>query len=106
MKNNGRKSLYYLIVLRKSRTGYCADVPDLPGCVAAAATIQGCRRLIAEAISLHLDLMRESGEATPAPSQQMKFTIDKDEEEELCTWVKVPELANVLRGKKKGLKKV
>lgn len=105
MKQNTRRPLRYLVVLRKSSTGYCADVPDLPGCIAAARSISGCRRLIAEAIALHLDLMRESGEVIPAPSQRFDFTIDETEEEEFCTWVEVPEAATVLRPKKRRLKR-
>ncbi len=71
------------------RTGYSVDVPDLPGCVAAAGTLKTARRLIAEAIGLHLDLMQQSGEALPAPRQSIEFTVDETAEEELCTWVEV-----------------
>lgn len=79
----------YLVMIRRTGTGYSADVPDLPGCVAAAGTLKKVRKLIAEAIELHLDLMRQSGEAVPTPRERMEFVIDPDEEEELCTWVEV-----------------
>jgi predicted RNase H-like HicB family nuclease len=105
MKQNRAKALRYLVVLRKTSTGYCADVPDLPGCVAAAATIRSCRQLIAEAIALHLDLMREAGERLPAASQRMEFAIDEREEEEICTWVEVPDVATILRPMKKRLRR-
>jgi predicted RNase H-like HicB family nuclease len=77
----------YLIMIRRTPTGYSVDVPDLPGCVAAAKSLNGARRLIAEAIALHLELMRESGE--PLPRQSIDFVIDPAVVEELCTWVDV-----------------
>jgi len=63
-------------------------VQDLPGCVAAGETVEEVRRLITEAITLHLDLMAHSGEKIPKPSQRMEFVIDEaSEDEEFCTWV-------------------
>jgi predicted RNase H-like HicB family nuclease len=79
----------YLVIIRRTPTGYSVDVPDLPGCVAAAKTLQGARRLIAQAMQLHLDLMRQSGESIPTPRQTIDFTIDPNAIEELCTWVDV-----------------
>jgi predicted RNase H-like HicB family nuclease len=61
----------YLVVFEHTDgTGYSAWVPDLPGCVAAAAGREECERLIREAIELHLAGMREDedGERIPEPS--------------------------------------
>ena len=79
----------YLVMIRRTPTGYSADVPDLPGCVAAAQTLKGARRLIGEAIALHRQLMHESGEIIPSPRQSIDFVIDADAVEEFCTWVDV-----------------
>jgi predicted RNase H-like HicB family nuclease len=68
---------------------YSAMVPDLPGCVAAASSVEKVRKLIAEAIGLHLDLMRQSGENIPSPTQHLDFAIDEGSSEEFCTWVDV-----------------
>jgi predicted RNase H-like HicB family nuclease len=76
-------------MIRRTPTGYSVDVPDLPGCVAAAKTLNGSRRLIAQAIALHLELMHESGETVPPPRQCIDFVIDPDAVEEICTWVEV-----------------
>jgi predicted RNase H-like HicB family nuclease len=46
---------------------WSAHVPDLPGCVAAAGTRGETRRLIAEAIEQHLELMAEYAEPIPQP---------------------------------------
>jgi predicted RNase H-like HicB family nuclease len=58
----------YAVVFERSRTGYGAYVPDLPGCVAAARTLQAAEALIREAIELHLDGMREDGDEIPLPT--------------------------------------
>jgi predicted RNase H-like HicB family nuclease len=81
--------LRYLVMIRRTATGYSVDVPDLPGCIAAAKTVKTARRLIAEAITLHLDLMRQSHDTIPAPRKSIEFTVDDTSEEELCTWVEV-----------------
>jgi predicted RNase H-like HicB family nuclease len=76
-------------MIRRWKTSYSADVPDLPGCIAAAGTIKGVRKLIAKAIELHIDLMQQSGEKVPKPSKRVEFVIDPNEEEEICTWVEI-----------------
>jgi predicted RNase H-like HicB family nuclease len=91
------EALRFLVMIRGTNTGYSVDVPDLPGCVAAAGTVPAARRLIAEAIALHLDLMRESGESVPVPRQSIEFEVDEAAGEELCTWVEVPPVGEVLR---------
>src|SRR5262245_12123611 len=85
----GRGPLRYLVMLRRTDTGYSSDVPDLPGCVAAAKTLQATRRLITEAIGLHLELMQRSGEPIPEPRRSIDFVVDETSEEEFCTWVEV-----------------
>lgn len=58
----------YLVVFEKGNEGFGAYVPDLPGCVAAANTLDEVRTLIREAIPLHLESMREQCEPVPAPT--------------------------------------
>ncbi len=79
----------YLVIIRRTKTGYSVDVPDLPGCIATGTTVEHARQMISEAIEMHLDLMLQSGEAIPPPSSSYKFAVDSDSAEELCTWVEV-----------------
>jgi predicted RNase H-like HicB family nuclease len=58
----------YTVLFEPTGTGYSAHVPDLPGCVAAASTLDETRRLIKEAIEFHLEGMRLHGESIPPPS--------------------------------------
>jgi len=59
----------YVAVIEKAPDGsYSAYVPDLPGCVSCGDTPEEVRRLIQEAVPLHLESLRRHGEAVPAPT--------------------------------------
>ena len=60
----------YLVVVEKGRSGYGAHVPDLPGCVAVAESRREVIKLIREAIELHIEALRESGQAVPEPNSK------------------------------------
>jgi len=77
----------FIVMIRRTRTGYSVDVPDLPGCVATGLTVEHARQQIAEALEGHLEVMRESGETIPMPNSQMEFAVDEEMDEEFCTWV-------------------
>jgi predicted RNase H-like HicB family nuclease len=79
----------YLVMIRRTRTGYSVDVPDLPGCVATGSTVEHARQMITQVIEMHLELMRDQGEAIPPPATTVSFAVDDDSAEEFCTWVEV-----------------
>ncbi len=62
----------YAIVIEKGPTSYGAYVPDLPGCVAVGKSAEETRKLIAEAVPLHLEGMREDGLPIPEPATECK----------------------------------
>ena len=55
----------YFVLYARTANGYSAHVPDLPGCIAAAATLDATRQLMKEAIEFHLEGMRLHGERVP-----------------------------------------
>ena len=63
----------YAVIYEKSGTGYGAYVPDLPGCVAAGATLEKTAELIRGAIEFHLQGMRADGEPIPEPSTVIDY---------------------------------
>lgn len=65
--------LRYMVVIERGETSWGAHVPDLPGCVAVAETREEVRRLIREAIELHIDGLKEAGLPVPAPSSEGEF---------------------------------
>ncbi len=60
--------MQYLVIVEKGDKGYGAHVPDLPGCIAAAASREEVLDLIREAIEFHIEGLREQGETVPSPS--------------------------------------
>lgn len=63
----------YAIVIEKAEGNYSAYVPDLPGCVAAGATVEEVEREIREAIVFHLEGLREDGLPRPLPSSRVDY---------------------------------
>ena len=60
----------YLVVIEKTSTSYSAYVPDLPGCITVGDTKEETKAYMEEAISLHLEGMREDGLEIPTPSTE------------------------------------
>jgi predicted RNase H-like HicB family nuclease len=58
----------YAVFFEKSATGYGAYAPDVPGCVAVGGTLEETRRLMEEALAMHLNAPREDGDPIPEPS--------------------------------------
>lgn len=55
----------YLVVFEKTKTGYSAYVPDLPGCIATGRTKNETEKNMYEAMQLHLDGLREENIKLP-----------------------------------------
>ena len=58
----------HAVLYATTPTGYSAHAPDLPGCIAAAVTLDETRELMKEAIEGHLECMRQFGYAIPEPT--------------------------------------
>lgn len=63
----------YAVVIEKAEGNYSAYVPDLPGCVATGATMQGIESEIREAIAFHIEGMREDGLPIPEPVSRVEY---------------------------------
>lgn len=63
----------YAIVLEKAKSNYAAYVPDLPGCVATGRTVKTTERRIREAITLHVQGLKEDGLPVPKPSSKVDY---------------------------------
>jgi predicted RNase H-like HicB family nuclease len=60
----------YVVIYEKSRTGWAAYVPDLPGVVTTGRTKEEVRSLIQEAVEFHLDGLKEDQLLIPEPSAE------------------------------------
>lgn len=67
------RSIRYALVIERSRTGFAAWVPDLPGCVATAETEEELRRMMKEAIEFHVEGLKESGQPVPEPLTGVEY---------------------------------
>lgn len=55
----------YLVVFEKTKTGYSAFVPDLPGCIATGKNRLDVEKRIYDAITFHLEGLKESNQRIP-----------------------------------------
>lgn len=58
-------TLNYTVILERSRTGYGAYAPDLPGCIAVGNTREETVKMMREAMEFHLESMIEDGDEIP-----------------------------------------
>ena len=58
----------YTVVIEQTPNNYAAYVPDLPGCVATAATRQEVLKEIREGIEFHIEGMCEDAVPIPEPN--------------------------------------
>ena len=65
----GRK---YAVIFEQAETNWAAYVPDLPGCVSTGRTLEETELNVREAISGHLQRLREFGEPVPEPTSVVK----------------------------------
>jgi len=58
----------YLIIFEKTKRGYSAYSPDLPGCVSVGKTISETELNMKEAIEFHIEGLIEEGYEIPKPA--------------------------------------
>lgn len=63
----------YAIVIEKTDDNYSAYVPDLPGCVAAGATVEAVEQEIRDAIRFHIAGLKADGLPVPAPTSIAEY---------------------------------
>ncbi|WP_158817661.1 type II toxin-antitoxin system HicB family antitoxin [Methylocapsa sp. S129] len=59
---------FIAVILDDPDRGFGVVFPDMPGCVASAATFEEASDAAAEALAVHLDEMERDGLAIPQPS--------------------------------------
>ncbi|NYZ16758.1 hypothetical protein HL658_29785 [Azospirillum sp. RWY-5-1] len=82
----------YIGLLRKDPdSSYGVDFPDFPGCVTAAATLVEVGPMAVEALTFHIEAMREDGDPIPAPSSLEAIMADPFNHEAVPILVPVPD---------------
>ena len=57
----------YLVIIEKTKRGFSAFSPDLPGCVATGTTREETEKNMRDAITFHLEGMQQEGLEAPEP---------------------------------------
>lgn len=65
----------YLVVYEKTKTGYSAYVPDLPGVIATGKTKSVVEKNIFEAIQFHLEGLKEEKLRIPKTSAESEVFV-------------------------------
>jgi predicted RNase H-like HicB family nuclease len=66
----------YLVVIENEGDSWGAYCPDLPGLGVAGDSREAVEQLIREAMELHLEGLREAGEAIPPPAAVATTLVD------------------------------
>jgi predicted RNase H-like HicB family nuclease len=84
------KEIDYIAYLHKDPdSDFGVSFPDFPGCVTAGKTSDEARRLAPEALSFHIQGMREDGDEIPVPSTDDALANDPNREGAICFLVTV-----------------
>lgn len=65
----------FLIVIEKSKDGFGAYSPDLPGCVALGATREEVEEKMYEAINFHIEGLQEGGYSIPKSETSAEYIV-------------------------------
>ncbi len=68
-------STEYVVVMEQCESGFGAYVPGLTGCAAVGETREETLTLIREAIELHVQSLRETGEQVPPPTSTAERVV-------------------------------
>jgi predicted RNase H-like HicB family nuclease len=69
----GTELMRYAVVIKKAEGKYSAQVPDLPGCVAMAASVAEAQKEIGAAVRLHLARLERDGLPAPEPTTVVEY---------------------------------
>jgi predicted RNase H-like HicB family nuclease len=67
----------YTVILEKTRTGFSAYAPDLPGCVATGKDAKEITQKMKEAMEFHIEGLRRAGLPIPKPGSSKDDSKDK-----------------------------
>ena len=70
---DGEAVMRFAVVIEKAGNNYSAYVPDLPGCVATAPTVEAVESEIREAIRFHIEGLEQDGQPVPEPTSLAEY---------------------------------
>jgi predicted RNase H-like HicB family nuclease len=89
---------YVAIIHKDPKSDFGVSFPDFPGCITAGRTLDEAKALALEALTGHIEVMREAGEPVPAPSTLEAAMSDPQLQDGVAFLVHVKEPASVSSG--------
>ena len=65
----------FLVIYERTKTGYSAFVPDLPGCVATGSNRKQAEKNIFDAIRFHIEGMKNEGLPVPKYNAESELLV-------------------------------
>ncbi len=65
----------YLVIFEKTKTGYSAYSPDIPGCISTGKSKVETEKNIYEAIQFHLEGLKEEGMKIPKRNSEAEVLV-------------------------------
>jgi predicted RNase H-like HicB family nuclease len=63
----------YAVIIEAGAGNDSAYVPDLPGCIVTGGTLEEVKRVMREAITFHIEGLREDGLPVPPPTSLCEY---------------------------------
>lgn len=88
---------YIAIIHKDADSDFGVSFPDFPGCITAGRTLEEARAFAAEALSLHIQGMKEDGAPLPEPSTLDDIVKIPDFTDGVAVLVDAPRQSRTLR---------
>lgn len=88
----------YIAIIHKDRNSdFGVSFPDFPGCITAGRTLDEAKNMAREALSGHIQVMRETGEQIPGQAPLDEVMCDPDFQDGVAFPVSIKEPAKRVR---------
>ncbi len=88
---------YIAIIHKDPDSDFGVSFPDFPGCITAGRTLDEAKDMALEALTGHIEVMRETGEPVPDPSTLDEVMSHPDFQDGVAFLVSVKELGKTVR---------
>ncbi|HQS84091.1 MAG: CopG family transcriptional regulator [Alphaproteobacteria bacterium 16-39-46] len=81
---------YIALIHKENNSDYGVSFPDFPGCITAGKTLDESKTMAQEAITTHVEILREMGEHINPPSSLEEIMQNREDKEAVAFLVNVP----------------
>ena len=81
---------YIALIYKDENSDYGVMFPDFPGCVTAASTLDEAKSEAKEALSGHIEIMKEDNELLPVPTSLDDIMKEREYRDAVAFLVEIP----------------